>query len=87
MPATAVQAIDQAIDPWDAAPIDRPSLAAFKDLGLSDAQVASYYRVPQHQVAMLRAAYGIADHAAAPTSAAPASAASRRRRLLWRRRA
>jgi hypothetical protein len=57
MPATAVQAID----PWDTAPIDRPSLAAFKDLGLTDAQVASYYRVPQHEVAMLRAAYGIAD--------------------------
>ncbi|HUE45209.1 MAG TPA: hypothetical protein VMO81_03060 [Aestuariivirgaceae bacterium] len=77
MPATAVQAID----PWDAAPIDRPSLAALKDLGLSDAQVASYYRVPQDEIAMLRAAYGIADQA--PT----VTCASRRRRLPWRRRA
>ena len=82
MPAAAVQAIDT----WDAAPIDRPSLAAFKDLGLSDAQVASYYRVQQHQVAMLRAAYGIADRAGPVTSEPPASAASRRRRLPWRRR-
>jgi hypothetical protein len=78
MSATAVQAVD----PWEAAPIDRPSLAAMKDLGLSDAQVASYYRVPQDQVAMLRAAYGIADQAPTVTSAA-----SRRRRLPWRRRA
>ena len=82
MPAAAAV---QAIDPRDAAPIDRPSLAAFKDLGLSDAQVASYYRVPQHQVALLRAAYGIADQAAVTST--PASAASRRRRLPWRRRA
>lgn len=78
MTAAAVQAIEF----WDAVPIDRPSLAAFKDLGLSDAQVASYYRVPQHQVAMLRAAYGIADQTPTVTSAA-----SRRRRLPWRRRA
>lgn len=78
MLATAVQAID----PWNFSPIDRPSLAAFKDLGLSDAQVADYYRVPQHEVAMLRAAYGIADQTATITSAA-----SRRRRLPWRRRA
>jgi hypothetical protein len=77
MSAAAVQTID----PWDAAPIDRPSLAAMKDLGLSDAQVASYYRVPQHHVAKLRAAYGIAD---IPTVT---SAASRRRRVPWRRRA
>ncbi len=77
MPATAVQSID----PWDATPIDRPSLAALKDLGLSDAQVASYYRVPQHQVAMLRAAWGITDQTPTATSAA-----SRRRRLPWRRR-
>ncbi len=78
MSAAAVQAIDS----WDAAPIDRPSLAAFKDLGLTDAQVASYYRVPQHQIAMLRAAYGIADQ----TPPVPHTA-SRRRRLPWRRRA
>ena len=83
MPAAAVQSID----PWEAAPIDRPSLAALKDLGLSDAQVASYCRVPQHQVAMLRAAYGIPDNAAPVTSESPTSAASRRRRLPWRRRA
>lgn len=76
MPATAVQAVD----PWEASPIDRPSLAAMKDLGLSDAQVASYYRVPQHEVAMLRAAYGIAD---IPTNT---GAPSRRRRHPWRRR-
>ncbi len=78
MSAAAVQAID----PRDAAPIDRPSLAAFKDLGLSDAQVASYFRVPQHEVAKLRAAYGIADQTPTVTSAA-----SGRRRLPWRRRA
>ncbi|HUE45289.1 MAG TPA: hypothetical protein VMO81_03465 [Aestuariivirgaceae bacterium] len=83
MPATAVQAID----PWEFSPIDRPSLAALKDLGLTDAQVASYYRVPQHEVAMLRAAYGIADQAPPDTSVNPTSAASRRRRLPWRRRA
>jgi hypothetical protein len=81
MSAAAVQAID----PWEASPINRPSLAAMKDLGLSDAQVANYYRVPQHQVAMLRAAYGIADETATVTSASPTSAASRRRRLPWRR--
>ncbi len=78
MSAAAVQAID----PWEPSPIDRPSLAALKDLGLSDAQVASYYRVPQHQVALLRTAYGIADQAPTVTSAA-----ARRRRLPWRRRA
>ena len=83
MPATAVQAID----PWESSPIDRPSLAALKDLGLSDAQIASYYRVPQHEVAMLRAAYGIADQTPPDTSASPTSTASRRRRLPWRRRA
>jgi hypothetical protein len=53
-----------------------------KDLGLSDAQVASYYRLPQHEVTRLRAAYGIADQPPAVTSALP-----RRRRLPWRRRA
>jgi hypothetical protein len=78
MPAATVQAID----PGEFSPIDRPSLAAMKDLGLTDAQVASYYRVPQHEVAMLRAAYGIADQTPTVTSAA-----SRRRRLPWRRRA
>ena len=81
MTAAAVQDID----PRDVSPIDRPSLAAFKDLGLSDAQVASYYQVPQHEITMLRAAYGIADHAGPVTSAPPASAAARRRRLPWRR--
>ena len=77
MPATAVHVID----PWDTSQIDRASLAALKDLGLSDAQVASYYRVPQHEIARLRAAYGIADQGGAAAGAAPNSAASRRR--LW----
>jgi hypothetical protein len=71
-----------AIEPWEASPIDHSSLAALKDLGLSDAQVASYYRLPQHEVTRLRAAYGIADQPPAVTSALP-----RRRRLPWRRRA
>ena len=83
MPAPAVQAID----PWEISPIDRASLAALKDLGLSDAQVASYYRVPQHQVAKLRAAYGIAEQTPTVSSGSSAGAASRRRRLPWRRRA
>ena len=76
MPAAAVQAIDS----WDASPIDRPSLAALKDLGLSDAQVASYFRVRQDEVAKLRTSYGIADR---PESVRSTPA---RRRFDWRRR-
>jgi hypothetical protein len=80
MPAAAVQGIE----PWDAAPgawpVDRPSLAALKDLGLSDAQVAGYFRVRLDEVAMLRTSYGIADEPG-PVSSAPL----RRRRFAWRR--
>jgi hypothetical protein len=76
MPAAA-----QAFEQCDISPIDRPSLAAFKDLGLSDRQVASYFRVPQDDVAMLRAAYGIADQPRPAIGEPP-----RRRRFPWRRR-
>ncbi|MFW6077309.1 MAG: hypothetical protein ACOC71_06135 [Hyphomicrobiales bacterium] len=75
MPAAA-----QALDDRDASPIDRPSLAAFNDLGLSDRQIASYYKVSQDKVAMLRAAYGIADRSRPVASDPP-----RRRRFHWRR--
>ena len=81
MPAAAVQSLE----PWDAAPgawpVDRPSLAALKDLGLSDAQVASYFRVRQDEVAMLRTSYGIGDRPESVLSPPP-----RRRRFTWRRR-
>ena len=80
MPAAA-----QNIEPWDAAPgawpVDRPSLAALKVLGLSDAQVAGYFRVRQDEVAMLRTSYGIGDR---PESVR--SAPARPRRFTWRRR-
>jgi hypothetical protein len=80
MPAAAVQGIE----PWDAAPgawpVDRPSLAALKDLGLSDAQVAGYFRVRLDEVAMLRTSYGIAEKPDPVSSAPP-----RRRRFAWRR--
>lgn len=78
MPAAAAPALSYR----DTSPVDRSSLAAFKDLGLSDRQIASYFRVSQHDIAMLRAAYGIADPVPPVTSDPP-----RRRRLHWRRRA
>jgi hypothetical protein len=85
MEADMTAAAVQRIEPWDAAPgawpVDRPSLAALKDLGLSDAQVAGYFRVRQDEVAMLRTSYGIADKPAPVSSAPP-----RRRRFAWRRR-
>ena len=56
MSATA-QAYDR--NSW---PIERPYLATLKDLGLSDGQVASYFRVRPEEVARLRASYGIAEH-------------------------
>jgi len=79
MPAAA-----QNIEPWEAVPgawpVDRPSLAALKDLGLSDAQVAGYFRVRQDEVAMLRTSYDIADRPGPVRSPPP------RRRFIWRRR-
>lgn len=80
MPAAALQAIE----PWDTStdwPVDRSGLAALKDLGLSDAQLARYFRVRQDEVALLRASYGIPD-AVRPVQPAP----PRRRRFPWRRR-
>jgi hypothetical protein len=81
MPAAAVHALD----PWKPAPggwpIARASLAALKDLGLSDRQIASYFRVRQEDVSVLRATYGIAEHAAAVRYPPPP-----RRRFTWRRR-
>jgi len=81
MPAAAAHAYDR----WEASPapwpIDRPSLAALKDLGLSDGQVARYFRVDQDEVSMLRVSYGIADHARPVRNAPP-----KRRRFAWRRR-
>jgi ABC-type taurine transport system substrate-binding protein len=74
-----------AYDRWEASParwpIDRPSLSALKDLGLSDGQVARYFGVEQADVAGLRASYGIADQAL-PIEIAP----PKRRRFAWRRR-
>ena len=82
MSAAAVRAVD----PWQASPaewpIRRSCLAALKDLGLSDAQVARYFRVRQDEVTMLRACYGISDHPGPVTNDPP-----RRRRFAWRRRA
>ena len=64
--------------PW---PIERPYLATLKDLGLSDGQVASYFRVAEDEVAMLRASYGIAEHQRPVGHKAPS-----RRRFSPRRR-
>ena len=41
-------------------PIERAYLATLKDLGLSDGQVACYFRVDENEVATLCASYGIA---------------------------
>lgn len=76
MPAVAVQRTEPT--EW---PVSRPCLAALKDLGLSDGQVARYFGVTQYDVAMLRVAFGIAE----PTP--PASREiHRRRRIASRRR-
>lgn len=40
-------------------PLDRAALAALKDLGMSDAAVASYFRVEPADVAELRQDYGL----------------------------
>ena len=81
MPAAAAQACDR----WEASParwpIDRPSLDALKDLGLSDGQLARYFGVEEDEVAGLRACYGIADEEKPYRNAAP-----KRRRFAWRRR-
>ena len=76
MPAAAVQTTNPG--DW---PVSRPSLAALKDLGLSDGQVARYFGVTQHEVARLRASFGITEHAP------PArNETQRRRRVTSRRR-
>ncbi len=81
MPAAATHAYDR----WEASParwpIDRPSLAALKDLGLSDGQLARYFEVEQDEVAGLRACYGIAEEARPYENAPP-----KRRRFARRRR-
>lgn len=64
--SAATHAYDRA--PW---PIERPYLATLKDLGLSDGQVASYFRVKQDEVAMLRTSYGIAEHPRPVTTKPP----------------
>lgn len=75
MPATAVQRTEPT--DW---PVSRPCLAALKDLGLSDGQVARYFGVPQHEVAMLRVSFGIAEQAQ------PARRETHRRRPIAPRR-
>lgn len=42
-------------------PIRAASLAALKDLGMSDGIIASYFRVKPEEVAALRRSYGIAE--------------------------
>lgn len=61
-------------------PIEGACLAALKDLGLSDRQVARYFRVDPHEVAVLRASCGIAE------TARTASPEPAKRRYLARRR-
>ena len=61
-------------------PVSRPCLAALKDLGLSDGQVARYFGVPQNEVAILRVSFGIAEHAQ------PARRGTQRRRPIAPRR-
>ena len=61
-------------------PVSRPCLAALKDLGLSDGQVARYFGVPQNEVAILRVSFGIAEHAQ------PARRGTHRRRPIAPRR-
>jgi hypothetical protein len=81
MPAAAAHAYDRREASPGRWPIDRPSLAALKDLGLSDGQLARYFGVEQDEVAGLRACYGIADQARPDRNSAP-----KRRRFAWRRR-
>jgi hypothetical protein len=75
-----------AFEPWEASPtgwpVQRPCLAALKDLGLSDGQIARYFRVRPEEAAALRVSYGIADQSQ-PSGEAP----PRRRRFALRRRA
>jgi hypothetical protein len=75
MSAAAVQTTEPT--DW---PVSRPCLAALKDLGMSDGQVARYFGVPQHEVAMLRVTFGIAEHAQ------PARRETHRRRRVASRR-
>ena len=62
-------------------PVERPCLAALKDLGLTDGQVAWYFRVNQDEVAVLRTSYGIAERIELVRSEPPRS-----RLFAWRRR-
>lgn len=62
-------------------PVERPCLAALKDLGLTDGQVAWYFRVNQDEVAVLRTSYGIAERIE-PIRAEP----PKPRLFAWRRR-
>ena len=71
-------------------PIRRSYLAALKDLGLSDGQVAGYFGVEQDEVGKLRACYGIAECSGPVTGpvTGPVRAEHRKRRLFaWRRKA
>lgn len=42
-------------------PVSAPSLAALHDLGMTQDQIAAYFRVPAEEVASLRQRYAIAD--------------------------
>lgn len=50
-------------------PIRAASLAALKDLGMSDGTIASYFRVRPEEVAALRRSYGIAEPVRQPPPA------------------
>ena len=63
-------------------PIERPYLAALKDLGLSDGTIACYFRVKPDEVAMLRSSYGIVERLKTVRDEPP-----KRRRFAWRLRA
>jgi hypothetical protein len=80
-PAT-VYALESRRPPPPHWPIERPCLAALKDLGLSDEKIACYFRVGLADVALLRTTYGIAEQVE-PVRGEPRS----RRLFAWRRRA
>ena len=81
MPAVMMRAVDPCeVSPADW-PVRRSDLAALKDLGLSDGQVARYFGVREDDVMMLRACYGIAERSGTARFGPP-----KRRRFVWRRR-